>query len=137
MRLSPLGARALLGMPAGALAGVDVHGTEVLGDLAERVGWSERHLTGRFRAEYGLTPKTALRLARFDRARRRIGAAARSGPHASTSLAQIAAVGGYADQSHLAREFRDFAGVAPSRWVAQEFGNVQAGECPPGAGSIP
>ncbi|MEI2765638.1 MAG: AraC family transcriptional regulator [Dermatophilaceae bacterium] len=191
VRMSPLGARALLGMPAAALAGADVHGAEVLGDLAarvcerltsagswserfaqvdaalleqltrtqvgarragptpaldwawravvgsggrarvgelaDRVGWSERHLTGRFRAEYGLTPKTALRLARFDRARRRIGAHARDGAAGErASLARVAASTGYADQSHLAREFRHFAGVAPSRWVAEEFGNVQA-----------
>ncbi|WP_433075515.1 helix-turn-helix domain-containing protein [Dactylosporangium sp. CA-052675] len=40
--LSPLGARALLGLPAGELAGADLHGTDVLGPLAaelrERVG---------------------------------------------------------------------------------------------------
>jgi len=36
--LSPLGARALLGMPAGELAGIDVHGPEVLGPQADRIG---------------------------------------------------------------------------------------------------
>jgi AraC-like DNA-binding protein len=36
--LSPLGARALLGMPAGELAGIDVHGPQVLGSQADRVG---------------------------------------------------------------------------------------------------
>jgi AraC-like DNA-binding protein len=48
--LSPLGARALLGLPAGELAGADLHGTDVLGpfaaELHERValaaGWAER-----------------------------------------------------------------------------------------------
>ena len=36
--LSPLGARALLGMPAGELANIDVEGPEVLGSLADRIG---------------------------------------------------------------------------------------------------
>jgi AraC-like DNA-binding protein len=34
LALSPLGARALLGRPAGELAGIDVDGSEVLGDVA-------------------------------------------------------------------------------------------------------
>ncbi len=45
LALSPLGARALLGCPAGALAGIDVDGSEVLGDVArdlhERLGEAE------------------------------------------------------------------------------------------------
>ena len=37
LAITPLGARALLGMPAAALAGVDVEGAEVLGRLAAQV----------------------------------------------------------------------------------------------------
>lgn len=48
--LSPLGARALLGMPAGELSGIDVHGADILGPAADQVrdrlqgmvGWPER-----------------------------------------------------------------------------------------------
>src|SRR5580700_11666871 len=36
--LSPLGARALLGMPAAELASIDVEGSDVLGPLADRIG---------------------------------------------------------------------------------------------------
>lgn len=50
LRLTPLGARALLRLPAGELAGTDVHAEEVLGPFArllrERIGaargWAER-----------------------------------------------------------------------------------------------
>src|SRR5579872_311264 len=35
--MSPLGARALLGMPAGELAGIDAHGPDVLGPTADRI----------------------------------------------------------------------------------------------------
>ncbi|MEU4688484.1 helix-turn-helix domain-containing protein [Actinoplanes sp. NPDC023714] len=86
--------------------------------LAEEIGWSGRHLTGRFRAELGLRPKEASRVARFDRARRAVRPGVR--------LADVAAAHGYADQSHMVREFRAFAGCSPSRWLADEFGFVQA-----------
>jgi AraC-like DNA-binding protein len=86
--------------------------------LAGEVGWSGRHLTERFRAEVGLRPKEAARVARFDRARRALRPSAR--------LADVAAAHGFADQSHFVREFQAFAGCAPSRWIADEFGFVQA-----------
>ena len=175
LQLSPLGARCLLGVPAGALAGLDLHATELLGrvgddlqeqlqaadtwaarfrllderlgqlldldrapppevrrawhvlcasggtariaDVSRDVGWSERHLAARFRTEIGLTPKAAARVIRFDRARRMVP---------SRSGADVAAACGYADQSHLVRDFVAFTGLAPSAWLAAEVGNLQA-----------
>ncbi|CCB71208.1 AraC family transcriptional regulator [Streptantibioticus cattleyicolor] len=184
LAVRPLGARALLGLPAGELADTDVPADAVLGPvaasarerlrdaatwrrrfavldevllsllrreavappapevvrawwllmrgggavpvaaLAEDVGWSARHLSARFRRETGLGPKTAARVIRFDRARRQLmspGAV----PSVVPRLAEIAAVHGYFDQAHLAREFRSLAGCPPSRWLAEEFRNVQ------------
>lgn len=94
-------------------------GTASIAELAADIGWSARHLTGRFRAEVGLRPKETARVARFDRARRLLRPGSR--------LAEIAAGTGYFDQAHLAREFRALAGCSPSRWLADEFGFVQAG----------
>jgi AraC-like DNA-binding protein len=93
-------------------------GNVPVGALAAEVGWSARHLTNRFRAEVGLRPKEAARVARFDRARRRLAPGVR--------LSDVAAASGYFDQAHLAREFRAFAGCSPSRWMADEIGFVQA-----------
>jgi len=189
----PLGCRALFGLPAAELAGLDADLAAVLGDgtvaelrerlhaaptwrarfatldaamrrlvrgragvhpdvayafdrlldsggrigvaqLAAEIGWSARHLTGRFRAEVGLRPKEAARVVRFDRARRRL---------VPGRLAEAAAEAGYFDQAHLAREFQALAGVPASRWLAEEsafrqiaaageeIGFLQAG---PGAG---
>jgi AraC-like DNA-binding protein len=42
------------------------------------------------------------------------------------ALAELAASNGYADQAHLAREFREFTGLSPSQWLADEFPIVQA-----------
>ena len=181
--LRPLGARALLGLPAGELAELDLPAEAVLGgvcaELRDRVrsaagwperfavldeillrrigpgpgiapevswawrqllreggairvseltagtGWSSRHLTSRFRAEIGLTPKAAARVIRFDRARRRLVHKLTAG--GDYLLADLAADCGYFDQAHLAREFRALAGCPPSQWLAEEFRNVQAG----------
>jgi AraC-like DNA-binding protein len=74
-------------------------------------------------AEIGFTPKTAARVARFDRSRRILQQRGHGTPLA---LAELAASNGYADQAHLAREFREFTGLSPSQWLADEFPIVQA-----------
>jgi AraC-like DNA-binding protein len=94
-----------------------VRGTPVR-NVAAEVGWSDRHLTNRFRAEVGLRPKETARVARFDRARRSL--------HPGTLIAEVAAAHGYADQSHLVREFRALAGCTPSEWIADQFDFIQA-----------
>src|SRR6266702_7457408 len=84
-------------------------------DLAAGTGWSGRHLTSRFRAEIGLTPKAAARVIRFDRARKLL---IQHLDDAGYRLADLAADTGYFDQAHLARDFRALAGVPPSQWLA-------------------
>lgn len=92
-----------------------------IGKIAHETGWSSRHLSARFVAEYGVTPKEAARLFRFDNARR-LAASGRP-------LAQIAESAGYADQAHLTREWRSFAGQSPTRTRAEQLSFVQD---PPG-----
>jgi AraC-like DNA-binding protein len=93
-------------------------------ELARRVFLSRRRLSTLFAAEFGLAPKEAARNMRFTHAVTRIGEAVRRG---MLDLADVAAACGYADQSHLDREFRAFAGTSPSGWLAEEFPNIQAG----------
>jgi transcriptional regulator GlxA family with amidase domain len=95
-----------------------------IGELAERVYLSRRRLSTLFAAEFGLTPKEAARTMRFTHAVARIGEGVRGG---ALDLAGVAAECGFADQPHLDREFRDFAGTSPSGWIAEEFPNIQAG----------
>ncbi|SBT44415.1 helix-turn-helix domain-containing protein [Micromonospora auratinigra] len=109
-------------------------GTVEVGGLADQVGWSRRHLTAVFRREFGLPPKTVARLVRFQRAYATLdrvptaasggsaapgdgavpGRPARGGAAAGPGWAELAARLGYYDQSHLIREFREYAGRTPA-----------------------
>ncbi|MBX3565999.1 MAG: helix-turn-helix domain-containing protein [Sphingomonas sp.] len=72
----------------------------------EAAGLSHRQLQRWFAAHIGLPPRSYLRLLRF---RDAIGAI-----HGKDSPADAAAAQGYADQAHMARDFRALAGVPPS-----------------------
>ncbi|MGH3377755.1 MAG: helix-turn-helix domain-containing protein [Actinoallomurus sp.] len=97
--------------------------------LAREVGWSRRHLAGRFTAEYGLTPKEAARVMRFTRSRRLLQRSDRP------SLAAVATACGFYDQAHLAREWNDFIGCPPSAWLTgDDLPFVQDGDAVPGPG---
>ncbi|MFI6517906.1 helix-turn-helix domain-containing protein [Spirillospora sp. NPDC050679] len=89
-----------------------------IGALAQEVGWSRRHLNTRFQREIGLSPKTAARVIRFERARSLLRSPSRA------PLAEAAARCGYVDQAHLARDFRALAGLTATQWLA-EFPSVQ------------
>jgi AraC-like DNA-binding protein len=91
-------------------------------EVADDVGYSRRHLRNLVHAETGLSPKEYQRLARFESTRDRVVAAARDG----RPLADVAARSGYADQAHLARDWRELAGCPPSQWLREEFPNLQA-----------
>ncbi|GAA5042511.1 AraC family transcriptional regulator [Nocardia callitridis] len=95
-------------------------GTVRIGGLAAGIGWSRQHLTRRFDQEFGLRPKLASKITRFERARRMLGDA----PSYST-IAQVAAVCGYYDQAHLNRDFAELAGTSPTMWLAEEIPSVQ------------
>jgi AraC-like DNA-binding protein len=89
--------------------------------VAREVGWTQRQLARRFTEEIGLSPKLAARVIRFHRAQNTIAAC-------TSSIATAAAKCGYADQPHLDRDFREFAGLPPSTWLQEEVRNVQATE---------
>jgi AraC-like DNA-binding protein len=88
-------------------------GAVPIGSLARDVGWSHKHLIRKFRQQVGLTPKTAARLLRFEHVWRGLG------DGAPAHWDRIAADGGYADQSHLIRDFREFTGGTPADFLAR------------------
>jgi AraC-like DNA-binding protein len=89
--------------------------------LADEIGWSRRHFTSRFREQVGLPPKPFGRVLRFSRAVDLLEAGSLAGcrpgdepPSASRTIGDVAAECGYADHSHLVREFRSLGGITPS-----------------------
>ena len=77
------------------------------------------------RSECGLAPKELQRVARFETSQRLLVRAARAG---RSALATVSAQAGYADQSHLTREWSVLAGCSPSVWLREEFPFVQDAE---------
>ena len=71
-------------------------------------------LARHFRAVYATSPYRYLTMRRLDRARALIGS--------GTSLAEAAAEAGFADQSHMTRQFRKAYGLPPGRWAAMVAG---------------
>jgi AraC family transcriptional regulator len=80
-----------------------------LTELAEVVGVHPVHLARSFRREYGVTVARYARTLRLDWAAQRL-------IEGGSTLAEIAAAAGFADQSHFTRAFRDYAGVTPGRY---------------------
>lgn len=94
-------------------------GTVGVRALAEEVGWSRRHLGERFGREFGLSPKAAAMVLRFERSQRLLERPERP------SLAEVAVLCGYSDQAHLARDWRQLAGCTASAWMAAELPFLQ------------
>jgi AraC-like DNA-binding protein len=90
-------------------------GKTSVGDLASEIGYSRPHLARRFRNEFGLRPKLAARVVRFDQARRMLQAVP-----SLVSFAQVAASCGYYDQAHLYRDFAELAGCTPMELLREE-----------------
>lgn len=75
--------------------------------LASGLGISRRQLERCFLARVGVTPKFYARIRRWQYA------FALLRTRRSVSLASVALSAGFADQSHMSREFRDLAGQSP------------------------
>lgn len=88
-----------------------------IAELVEQTGWSHRHVTARFTELVGIGPKSAANLVRFERA----AVALRSAP-----AADVAARFGFADQSHLVRDIRRYAGVTPTALAGTEPTTAQS-----------
>jgi AraC-like DNA-binding protein len=93
-----------------AAAGALARGMAV-GEVADRVGLLPRTLRRRFTAQVGLTPK------RFGRVQRLKRVVTDLDGQAEADWAAVAFRHGYADQPHLAGEFRELGGVTPTQYL--------------------
>jgi AraC-like DNA-binding protein len=116
LALTPLGARALLGLPAAELAGIDVEASDVLGrlageireqvlaapDWAGRFAFLEEFLGRRIQTGPALTPRPEVSYA-WDRLLR---------SHGTVSVADLAAETGWSPR-HLGEQLRAETGLSP------------------------
>jgi AraC-like DNA-binding protein len=94
------------------------HGRSSVESLAQDTGWSRQYMADRFRAELGITPKTAARIFRFEHACGLIS-------NLRLPLADVAAACGYADQAHMTRDWNAFTGTSPRAWIVNELPFLQ------------
>ncbi len=99
-----------------------------LSDVAARLGVSERTVTRFARRFVGMTPAAMIRRRRLQEAAEQL----RADP--GIPLADVAARHGYADQSHLSRDFRAVLGFTPSGYrTSVARGDGDAATVPPAA----
>lgn len=79
-------------------------------ELERDSGLDRWTLARQFRAAYGVSPSRFRTLRQLERVR---NALARG-----TSLSQAALDAGFADQSHMSRQFKRACGLTPARWIA-------------------
>lgn len=98
---------------------IRIRGQTRVQEVAAEIGWSSRQLEREFRVGVGLSPKAFARIMRFQNLLRLVGEGA------LREWTSLALEGGYADQPHMVREFREFAGHSPAerRLTEGEFGS--------------
>lgn len=94
-----------------ALAAVHRDPQTHVAQVLEQTGVSAKRLLSLFRHEVGIAPKLYCRIRRF---RRTIAQAAR---RQHVAWAELSAECGYHDQSHMIRDFHEFAGITPSVYL--------------------
>lgn len=99
---SELAVRAAQRMREGAVDG------DGIGELAAEIGASRYALIRAFKRTFGLSPEDVRRQLRLERARTLLGG--------TRTLAEIAIASGFADQSHMTREFRRIVGISPAAY---------------------
>ncbi len=101
-------------LAAHAASALDASNPVRIEALSRSLGTSTRTLERRVTMATGLPPATLRRVMRFRRAFRVLDGAPRG------TWAEVATRSGYADQAHLIRDFRQFAGAPPSAFFAEE-----------------
>lgn len=89
------------------------HGRVTVDEICRQLEISSRQVERLFAQHVGLSPKLACRILRFTRAVELMECSS------NVSWAEFALVCGYYDQSHLIRDFREFAGVTPHQYRAK------------------
>jgi AraC-like DNA-binding protein len=92
------------------------HGNIRVNDLADRIGYSRRHLERKFKDLTGITIKKFINNTRFQYA---LNLLRQNSPHA-----EIVYMCGYFDQTHFIDEFRNITGVTPGKFIKNDLTSI-------------
>ncbi len=96
------------------------HGAMHMREAAEVFGRGNRQLQRAFLEAVGLSPKSFARIARFRYASALVASR-------RYRLADVAAIAGYADQSHMSNDFRNLSGASPRAVLREDVAFLQDG----------
>jgi len=82
-----------------------------IGRMNDRIGYSKKHFADMFRKQIGVTPKSYLKIMRFQKAVRTIDASD------DIDWATVAFDCGFYDQAHFINDFKHFSGFTPEQYA--------------------
>ncbi|HLA96538.1 MAG TPA: AraC family transcriptional regulator, partial [Pyrinomonadaceae bacterium] len=85
-----------------------------LANLSGKIGYSQKHFISMFKRQIGVTPKSFLKILRFQKAINDIERAANID---WTTLSQDC---GFYDQAHFINDFKVFSGFTPEQYLKQK-----------------
>jgi AraC-like DNA-binding protein len=94
------------------------HGRLAVHELARDIGFSRRHFGERFISEFGIAPKAAARVFRFEHACRLF-------LHSPRRIVDVAIASGFHDQAHMVHEWHLLAGCTPQEWILGQLPFLQ------------
>lgn len=86
-----------------------------VGELADLMGYSHRHMSNLFQEYIGLSPKRFIQIVRFNESLKLI-----DGLDSSAKISDVAYEMGYHDHAHFARDFKRFCGKTPKEVRAEK-----------------
>ena len=81
-----------------------------IGRMNQKIGYSQKHFTDMFRKQVGVTPKSYLRVMRFQKALKSIDAID------MIDWGQLSQDCGFYDQAHFINDFKHFSGFTPEQY---------------------
>ena len=94
----------------------NIHTAPAISEIADGIGISSRRFIQLFSDQVGLTPKVFCRVRRFQQALHKVNGGG------AIDWADLAAACGYFDQAHFIHDFRAFAGITPTAYLAARDG---------------
>jgi AraC-like DNA-binding protein len=82
-----------------------------IGRMNQKIGYSQKHFTEMFRRSVGVTPKSYLKIMRFQKAVKTIDA------QPDLNWGEIALECGFYDQAHFIHDFKHFSGFTPEHYA--------------------